>query len=54
MESPYYYIQQNDIIIIEPTKKKAAANDVVTTRNVTLALAFISTIAVLYSIFRNQ
>jgi polysaccharide export outer membrane protein len=53
MASPYYYIQQNDIIIIEPTKKKAAANDVVTTRNVTLGLAIISTIAVIYSIFRN-
>jgi polysaccharide export outer membrane protein len=53
MASPYFYIQQNDIIIVEPTKKKAAANDVVTTRNITLGLAIISTIAVLYSIFRN-
>src|SRR5579863_1312935 len=52
MASPYYYIQQNDIIIVEPTKKKSAANDVVTTRNITLGLAIISTIAVLYSIFR--
>ena len=53
MASPYFYVQQNDIIIVEPTKKKAAANDVVTTRNITLGLAIISTIAVLYSIFRN-
>jgi polysaccharide export outer membrane protein len=53
MASPYFYIQQNDIIIVEPTKKKAAANDIVTTRNISLALAIVSTIAVLYSIFRN-
>jgi polysaccharide export outer membrane protein len=53
MASPYYYIQQNDIIIVEPTRKKSAANDIVTTRNITLGLAIISTIAVLYSIFRQ-
>ncbi len=52
MASPYFYIQQNDIIIVEPTKKKSVANDVVTTRNITLALAIISTFAVVYSIFR--
>ncbi len=54
MASPYYYIQQNDIIIIEPTKKKAAATDVITTRNISLGLAIISTLTVLYSIFRYQ
>jgi polysaccharide biosynthesis/export protein len=53
MASPYFYIQQNDIIIVEPNKKKSVANDNVTTRNVTLALAFISTFAVIYSIFHN-
>ena len=52
MASPYFYIQQNDIIIFEPTNRKVAANDVVTTRNISLALAIISTIAVIYSIFR--
>jgi polysaccharide export outer membrane protein len=52
MASPYFYLQQNDIVIFEPTRKKVAANDVVTTRNITLALAIISTFAVLYSIFR--
>ena len=53
MASPYFYIQQNDIIIFEPTNKKVAANDVVTTRNISLALAFVSTFAVLYSIFHK-
>ncbi len=53
MASPYFYIQQNDIVIFEPTKKKVAANDVVTTRNISLALAFVSTFAVIYSIFHK-
>jgi polysaccharide export outer membrane protein len=52
MASPYFYIQQNDIIIVEPNKRKSVANDIVTTRNITLGLAIISTLAVLYSIFR--
>ncbi len=54
MASPYFYLQQNDIVIFEPTKKKAAAADVVTARNITIALAFISTFTVLYSIFYNK
>src|SRR5450755_4631861 len=53
MASPYFYLQQNDIVIFEPTRKKAAANDIVTTRNITLALAIISTFTVVYSIFHN-
>jgi polysaccharide export outer membrane protein len=53
MASPYFYLQQNDIVIFEPTKKKVAANDVVTTRNITLLLAVISTFTVVYSIFHK-
>lgn len=52
MASPYFYLQQNDIVIFEPTNRKVAASDVVTARNISLALAFVSTFAVLYSIFR--
>jgi polysaccharide export outer membrane protein len=52
MASPYFYIQQNDIIIVEPTKKKSVANDNITARNISIALAFISTFAIVYSIFR--
>ena len=51
MASPYFYLQQNDIVIFEPTKKKVAANDVVTVRNITIALAIISTLTVVYSVF---
>jgi polysaccharide export outer membrane protein len=53
MLSPYFYLQQNDIVIIQPNKKKSVANDVVTVRNVTLAATIVSTIAIIYSIFRN-
>lgn len=52
MASPYFYLQQNDIIIVEPTRKKAAANDAITARNISIALAIISTFAIVYSIFR--
>ncbi len=53
MASPYFYVQQNDIIIVEPNKKKSVANDIVTARNISLALAIISTFAIVYSIFRK-
>jgi polysaccharide biosynthesis/export protein len=53
MLSPYFYLQQNDLVIFEPNNKKYAANDAVTTRNISLGLAIVSTIAVLYSIFRK-
>jgi len=53
MASPYFYIQQNDILIVEPTKKKSIANDVVTTRNISIGLAIVSTFAVIYSIFHT-
>lgn len=52
MGSPYFYLQQNDMVIVEQNKKKVAANDQVTTRNVTIAATIISTLAILYSIFR--
>lgn len=52
MNSPYFYVQQNDIIYVEPTRNKAAANDVVTVRNIGLALTIVTTFAVLYTIFR--
>ena len=53
MLSPYYYLQQNDLVYIEANNKKAAASDVVTARNISIALAFVSTFAIVYSIFRH-
>jgi polysaccharide export outer membrane protein len=53
LKSPYFYLQQNDMVIVEPNKKKAAANDVATARNISIALAFVSTFAIVFSLFRH-
>jgi len=53
MTSPYYYLQQGDVVYFEPNKKRVAASDQVTARNVAIMTSVVSTIAVLYSIFRN-
>jgi len=53
MASPYFYLQQNDIVIFEPTRKKVADNDLVLARNISLAATVVSTLAILYSIFRT-
>lgn len=52
--SPYFYLQSNDVVIIEPTKKKVAASDQVTIRNISIATSIVSTLAILYSIFRKN
>ncbi|HVY73291.1 MAG TPA: polysaccharide biosynthesis/export family protein [Puia sp.] len=52
MESPYFYLQQNDMVYVEPNKRKVPANDVVTARNIGLAISMITAIAVIYSIFK--
>jgi len=53
MASPYFFLQQNDVVYVEATKRKVAANDQVTARNVTIAASIVSTIAIIYSIFRK-
>jgi polysaccharide biosynthesis/export protein len=53
MASPYFYLQQGDVVYVEATKKKVAASDQVTARNVTIAASIVSTLAILYSIFKN-
>lgn len=52
MTSPYYYLQQNDIVYVEATRKKVIANDQVTARNITIAASVLSTLAIVYSVFR--
>ncbi|MDP4252088.1 MAG: polysaccharide biosynthesis/export family protein, partial [Bacteroidota bacterium] len=54
MKSPYFYLQQNDVVIVEPNKKKIAANDMATTRNISIALAVVSTFAIVFSLFRHN
>jgi polysaccharide export outer membrane protein len=52
INSPYFYLQPDDVVIVEPTKKKIAANDQTLIRNVTIASSIISTLALLYTIFK--
>lgn len=53
MASPYFYLQQNDVVVFEPTKKKVAASDQTTLRNITIATSIISTVVLLYTIFKK-
>jgi polysaccharide export outer membrane protein len=53
MASPYFYLQQNDVVYVEQTRKKIAADDQLTTRNISLTLTIVSTIAVIYSLLRK-
>jgi len=53
MSSPYFYLQQNDIVIVEASKKKIAASDQVTIRTITITATVVSTLAILYGIFRK-
>ena len=52
MGSPYFYIQPNDVIYIEANKKKAIANDQTAIRTITISTAIISTLALLYTLFK--
>jgi polysaccharide export outer membrane protein len=52
MASPYFYLQTNDVVIIEPNRKKVAANDQTALRDITIASSIISTLALLYTIFK--
>jgi polysaccharide export outer membrane protein len=52
MASPYFYLQSNDVVIVEPTRKKVAANDQTVVRNISIAASIISTLALIYSIFK--
>ncbi|HEY4062581.1 MAG TPA: polysaccharide biosynthesis/export family protein [Puia sp.] len=51
--SPYFYLQQNDVVYVEATRKKVDASDQVTIRNVSIAASVVSTLAILYSIFKK-
>jgi len=53
MASPFFLLQQGDVVIVEATKRKVAANDQLTTRNISLGITIVSTLAILYSIFRK-
>jgi polysaccharide export outer membrane protein len=52
-ESPYFYLQQNDIIMVDPTNARVRTNEeTIITQRITFALTFITTAALLYSLFK--
>ena len=51
--SPYYYLVQNDLVLVEAKKIKVKqADDQATTQRISFALSIITSIALLYNIFR--
>jgi polysaccharide biosynthesis/export protein len=52
MGSPYFYIKPNDVIYVEASKKKIASNDQTTVRNISIAATLVSTLAILYALFK--
>jgi len=53
MISPYFYLRQGDVVYVEPTRKKIIAEDQATARTITIAATVVSTLAIVYSIFRK-
>jgi polysaccharide biosynthesis/export protein len=51
--SPFYQLQQNDVVYVDFNRNKAASNDALTLRNIGIATTLVSTLAILYSIFRK-
>src|SRR4030095_1179784 len=52
-ESPYFNLQQNDVVLVEVKKSKAKqVDDALTIQRLTLALSLITSIALLYGIFK--
>ena len=52
--SPFYQLKQNDIVYVDLSRNKAAASDQTTIRNISVGATIISTIALIYTIFRNK
>jgi polysaccharide export outer membrane protein len=50
--SPYYQLRQNDIVMVNPNKNKSRLNEQVFAQRISLGLSIISSIALLYNIFR--
>jgi polysaccharide export outer membrane protein len=52
-ESPYYYLQQNDVVLVEVKKSKVKQVDqALVTQRITFALSLVTSIALLYNIFK--
>jgi polysaccharide export outer membrane protein len=52
-ESPYYQLQQNDVVLVDVKKSKVKQSDqALALRRVTFVLGLVTTIALLYNIFK--
>ena len=52
-ESPYYHLQQNDVVLVEVKKNKVKQTDqALAFSRIAFALSLVTTIALLYSIFK--
>lgn len=52
-ESPYYNLKQNDVVLIDPTPRKAKKTDQdVTFQRISFGLTIVTTLALLYNIFK--
>lgn len=51
--SPYYYLQQNDVIYVEPSEQRVAAANVTFTRNIGVATSILTTIVLLFQVFKK-
>jgi polysaccharide export outer membrane protein len=52
-ESPYYYLQQNDVILVDVKKSRVKQTDqALTVQRITFVLGLITSIALLYNIFK--
>jgi len=51
--SDYFYLHKDDLVYIEPDRKKPAGTDQILIRNISLTATLISTLAILYTLFKK-
>lgn len=54
MASPYFYLQPNDVVYVETSKRKILNSDQSTYRTVSIGVALLSALAVIFSLARNN
>jgi len=53
VNSPYYFLSQNDLVIVNATKNKNRLNEQITTQRISIGLSIITSLALLYNIFKK-